>query len=388
MPAVILERAVDESEIVQVCTPTIPGAGDIPPAREVRGRQLNPDGVLVVVGHEVHILETQALDGRCGSIADRNSGRIGVIDKAFHDDVLDALVRARPAAIEGPGIVHGHGESVFDPDVTAGAEVVSIVMVLLLAVDDLYVACGEILAAEYVYGPVGGSQQQQILEGYVAAVVDQIAPDSISRIFYLSGFFSCESLRSVGLEVVPQPWVTLHIDGARPHQTRVLHIVKYDKSLRLPSPGLQGRRSIIGILAGAPKHCARSHVKLDVALHHHRACQVNALGKKEHAAPVPGGDVADGLIDLLGFHGLARTVNIVVLDVDHVRVAEFWWILLRRFGKQHQPSAVEAWVFVKKQDQIAGPIEFECDRIATDFRLDAIGDRPDLGGVYPSLADK
>src|ERR1035441_3873372 len=183
MSAVVLERAVDKSEIVQRSVSAGSGARGIPPPGKIRRRQLNPDGKLIMVGNEVHVLETQMLDCRRRAIPNGQSRSISIIHKSFHHKILDASDRARAgvrAAVERPSIVHGHGETVFDRDMTAAAEVIGIVMVLLLAVDDLYVARGEILAAGDMHGPIGGSEEQKTLEGDVTAVVDHIASDSIS----------------------------------------------------------------------------------------------------------------------------------------------------------------------------------------------------------------
>jgi len=52
-------------------------------------------------------------------------------------------------------------------------------MVLLLAVDDLDMAVGKVLAAADVHIMIAGAEQQQIVEGNVAAVADDVAPDPV-----------------------------------------------------------------------------------------------------------------------------------------------------------------------------------------------------------------
>src|ERR1019366_2300371 len=61
VPAVILERAVDESEVVQNRMARF-GAGRIPPPCKIRRRQLNPDRKLIMRANEVHIFKAQVLD--------------------------------------------------------------------------------------------------------------------------------------------------------------------------------------------------------------------------------------------------------------------------------------------------------------------------------------
>ena len=93
----------------------------------------------------------QVLDGRSAAIADGQTGGIGVIHKPFHHQILDPSGLARfglGAAVKGPRVVHGHREPVFDQNMTGAAEVIIIVMILLLAVDDLEVAGGEIVACQ------------------------------------------------------------------------------------------------------------------------------------------------------------------------------------------------------------------------------------------------
>jgi hypothetical protein len=124
VPAVILERAVDKLEIVQNGAPAGPGARGIPPPRRICGCQLNPHRELIVGADEGYVLETQVFNGR-GEIFD-SPGRAGAI-----------AAGSASATVKSKSVVHGHREPVFNQDVTAAAEVISIVMVLVLAVDDL-----------------------------------------------------------------------------------------------------------------------------------------------------------------------------------------------------------------------------------------------------------
>ncbi len=187
---------------------------------------------------------------------------------------------------------------------------------------------------------------------------------------------------------MPQLRVAIHVDGASPHQAGILDIVKNNQSSRWPAAGRRRRRGVIRVLAGPPNQRARVNVQLDVALHQHSAGQVNAGRKKEHAASGPGRDVANGAINYRRFEGLAHAVNLVVLDVDDVRIAESGWILFGRFGKQHQPGGVEGRLVVEEQQQVAWPIQIETDRIPADLRLDAISQRPYVAGEHLPLADQ
>jgi hypothetical protein len=144
VPAVILERAVDKLEIVQNGAPAGPGARGIPPPRRICGCQLNPHRELIVGADEGYVLETQVFNGRGGAIPDGQRGGVAVIHKSFHHEIFDSPGRAgaiaagsASATVKSKSVVHGHREPVFNQDVTAAAEVISIVMVLVLAVDDL-----------------------------------------------------------------------------------------------------------------------------------------------------------------------------------------------------------------------------------------------------------
>ena len=186
-----------------------------------------------------------------------------------------------------------------------GTEIVGIVVVLLFAIDDFQVAGGEILGAHDVNGPISGPEEAQILKSDVAAIVDHVAADSgTMRIVYLSTRVPGGSIRGVGLEVMPQPRVTLHINGAAPHQTGVLDMVKNEKGPERPSSGRHRRPGIIRTPARAKNDGARVHVKLHVTLHEHGAREINAGWKIKHAAAGPGGDIADGLIDVCGIQRL------------------------------------------------------------------------------------
>src|ERR1035437_8465964 len=200
------------------------------------------------------------------------------------------------------------------------------------------------------------------------------------RIQHFSLCVSGASVRCVGLEVVPQPRVAVHVDGAAPRQARILGIVEHDETSQLPSTGGRRHRGIVGALGGPPNHRACVDVDLDVALHLHRAREVNAGGEEKHAAPGLGGDLADGLVDLRRFDSLAGVVNFVVNDVDYVRVAELAGILVGRLGKQQQPGAVEYRLFVEENNQVTRPIEVETARIPADLRLDAVGHWPYVAG--------
>jgi len=116
--APILERAVDKPEIVHNGIRAGPRSRRIPPPCKVCGRQLNPDGELIVGGDEVDALEAQVLDRWGGAISDGQRRGISVIHKSFDYQILDtqdyAARAAASAAIEGKRVVHRHGEPVFD----------------------------------------------------------------------------------------------------------------------------------------------------------------------------------------------------------------------------------------------------------------------------------
>jgi len=78
---------------------------------------------------------------------------------------------------------------------------------------------------------------------------------------------------------------------------------------------------------------------------------------------------ADGLINICGFERLARTVHLVVLDVDHIRVTELDGILLRRFGKQQQAGVVKGGLVVEKDNQIPRLIQVETDLVSVNFSV-------------------
>src|SRR5208282_3439589 len=263
MTTVIFERAINEAKIVQSRTAARSSASGIATSREICRRQLNPDSELIMVGDEMRVLEAQVFYRRGATVAHRQRAGIAIIDEPFHDKILDAFASA--ATVKGPSVVHGHGEAIFDQDMTgAGSKVIGIVMVLLLAVDDLKVVRGEILAAADGHSPVGGAQEQQVLEGNIAAIVDHVAPDAIARIVDFSVCVSGPSVTRVGLEVVPQPWVALHINRAPPPQTRILDIVKHEKRSGRPSSGSRRRRGVILSLAGPPNQRASVHVKRNI----------------------------------------------------------------------------------------------------------------------------
>ena len=174
----------------------------------------------------------------------------------------------------------------------------------------------------------------------------------------------------------------------RAHQAGIINVVEDKKGSKAPAADCRGPGVVIRIFSGPPNYGPSVHVDLDVALHYHRARQVNSSGKIEHATLRPGGNLADGLIDFRGFEGLARAVHLVVLDIDHVFVAEPGRIFLRRFGKQHQPGVVESWFVVEKKDQITRPIEIETDLVPVDLGLDAVGERPHMAGEHLPFADE
>src|ERR1035441_610750 len=178
---------------------------------------------------EVYVFKAQVLDGRGAPIPYGQGGGIGVIHKSPDHQVLDALDDAPgvwSAAVHGEGVVHGHGEAVFNQDMGAAAEVIGVVMILLLAVDDFDVAGGEVLGAEHVHGPIGAAQEQQVLEGNIAAVVDRIAPDACPvRVDHFPFGVSAAPVGSGGLKVMPQLRVAVHVDGAPSGQTGILNLV-------------------------------------------------------------------------------------------------------------------------------------------------------------------
>src|ERR1035441_212481 len=157
---------------------------------------------------EVYVFKAQVLDGRGAPIPNGQGGGIGVIHESSHHQVLDALDDAagvRSAAVHGEGVVHGHGEAVFDQDMGTAAEVIGVVMILLLAVDDFDVVGGKILGAEHVHGPICAAQEQQVLEGNIAAVVDRVAPDAGPvGVDHFPVGVSAAPVGSIGLEIVPQ----------------------------------------------------------------------------------------------------------------------------------------------------------------------------------------
>ena len=94
------------------------------------------------------------------------------------------------------------------------------------------------LAVDDVHGPFGGSEQQQILESNVAAVVDHITPGAgPMRVLHDPIVVSGASVRRVGCEVIPQLRIAIHVDGAPSRQAGILDIVKDNLGAQRPSPG-------------------------------------------------------------------------------------------------------------------------------------------------------
>src|ERR1019366_7773456 len=144
---------------------------------------------------------------------------------------------------------------------------------------------------------------------------------------------------------MPQPRIALRVDGSPAHQAGILDVVKDEQRSLHPSPAspCRGRQDVIRILGGPLNRGSGLDVKLYVTLHYHQARQVNAtLREKEYAAPGPGGHVANGLVDLRGLDGLTSIVDLVVHDVEHVRIAEFRSVRLGRVGEKHQSGACES----------------------------------------------
>src|ERR1017187_6041528 len=183
LPAVMLPRAVQKVEVIQSLLTA--RARRIAPPREIRGSKLNPNGELIRGRDEMHILETYMLSRRDRAVPQNQRRSVAVIHIALHHHVFEA---GAGATIKGKRVVHRHGKPVFDEDMFAAAgDVISIVVVLLLAVDELDVPAGETVGIADRHRPIGGPQKEQILEGDVLAVVDHVALDAISmRIIHQS----------------------------------------------------------------------------------------------------------------------------------------------------------------------------------------------------------
>ena len=261
-------------------------------------------------------------------------------------------------------------------------------MVLLLAVDDLDVDGGEVFRVADGGRPVGRAQQQQPLERDVLAVVDDVALDAAVRIVDQPLFRPRLAVAGVGREVVPQPRVALHVDGAAPRQAGILHVVEDHHRAQRPSPGGHRRRDVVRALARPANQRACVHIELHVALHHDFAGEVDSSGEKQHAAAGPRGDVGDGPVDGRRLQRLARVVHLVVHDVDHVGVAQLRRVLLLRLGKEKQAWTLEGGLFVEEDHQIARLVEVEADRLAADLRMNSIRGRPDVAGDHVALVDQ
>jgi len=101
------------------------------------------------------------------------------------------------------------------------------------------------------------------------------------RIDHLSTEFPGLAVPGVGLEVVPQVRIALHVKAAPPRQAGIFALVKHDEGTL---------RRVIRGLSGPQNHGVHIHVQLDVALHHNGARLVNTSGEKEDAAAGLGGD--------------------------------------------------------------------------------------------------
>src|ERR1019366_1953563 len=143
---------------------------------------------------------------------------------------------------------------------------------------------------------------------------------------------------------MPQPRIALRVDGSPAHQAGILDVVKGEQRSLHPPPAspCRGRQDVIRILGGPLNRGSGLDEKLRYSsLTPGR--QVNAtLREKKYAAPGPGGHVANGLVDLRGLDGLTSIVDLVVHDVDHVRIAEFRSVRLGRVGEKHQSGACES----------------------------------------------
>ena len=225
----------------------------------------------------------------------------------------------------------------------AAGQVVGVVVVLLLAADELDVPAGETIGVADGHGPIRGPEEEQILERDVLAVVDDVALDAIPmRIVDQSLRRSCAPIPRVGLNIVPQPRIALRVDGSPAHDAGILDVVEDEQRSLHPSSArpCRGRQDVVRILGGPLDRGSGLDVKLHVALHHHQPRQIDAaFREKEHAAAGPGGHVANSLVDLRGLDGLAGIVDLVVHDVDHIRIAQFRSVGLGRVGEKHQAGA-------------------------------------------------
>jgi len=117
-------------------------------------------------------------------------------------------------------------------------EVVSVVVVLLLAADELDAPAGETIGVAGRSRSNRRPQEEQILEGDVLAVGNRIALDtSPMRIVHQPFRRSGLSVPRVGLHIVPQPRISLRVDGSAAHDAGILDILK-EEQRSLPSSAL------------------------------------------------------------------------------------------------------------------------------------------------------
>lgn len=105
MAAVVLKGGVDKSEVVQRNAFARFEAGGISLADKIGGRQLNPDGELVLIGDEVHVLEAQVLDIRGASVNDSSQPHL----------LSRILVGRLDAAIPASDVHSGSGSANLPP---------------------------------------------------------------------------------------------------------------------------------------------------------------------------------------------------------------------------------------------------------------------------------
>ena len=350
MAAIVLEVGVDEFEVVEHDAFAGLLARGVALAGEVGGGELNPNGKLVLVGDELDVLEAQVADVGRAAVADGHRRRIGIVDEVLDHHIFDG---GAPATVEGEGIVHGHGEAILDEDVLAVAgEIEGVVVILLLAVDDFDVDGGEVFGVGDGGGPVGGAEQEQALEGNVLAVIDDVALDAGAMGIVDQALLGARfAVAGIGLEVVPEPGVALHVDGAAAGDGGVLNVVEDEEGAERALAGRHWRRAVVGGVTRPANEGARIDVEFDVALHQHSAGEIDPGGKEEHAAAGPSGDIGDGLVNGRGLQRFAGVVDLVVHDVDDVGIAQLGRVLLLGLGEQQQAGTLEGGLFVEEDDQ-------------------------------------